>query len=184
VPGKKTTGKSNGDRKGAQAAAPVRRPTWAQIFADLYWLWTANLPPADADRAAWTLLWAGAKHFGLAIDHHGDVTEDAIARAAEVILGTATDRNALDIERTIDAALYGAKQAGAAGFDAIAVLLCVSWKRPVTDAPELARMLANVIEDRGKQGALPKGKYTRAKILQWVTGKRPNSTRAKARRRK
>jgi hypothetical protein len=49
--------------------------------------------------------------------------------------------------------------------------------RPETDAPELARRLANVVE-RKKQGRPPKGKYTRKMIVEWVMRKSWNTTRA------
>jgi hypothetical protein len=174
-------------RKGAeQTPAPASAPTWQHVFAELASLWSFSLAEQSAaDRDAWRLLWAGAKHFGAPIDHHGEVTEERILRAADVLRGgkgdsaslkRATDRaRLLDAGRSVDAAL--AVPGPADGYVGLSKALCEHFQSPEKGAPVLdpavlANMLAHVIPDRGKQGQPPRGQYTRKMIREWLTGLR------------
>jgi hypothetical protein len=163
-------------RKGAeQTPVPAPAPTWQQVFAELAYLWRFSLAEQSAaDRDAWSLLWAGAKHFGMPIGREGDLVDDGARLAAKILRGSDTDRNALDVLRCIDAALAGPKDAT---FDGASRILCTYFQRPETDAPLLATMLANVIEPK-RQGRPPAGKFTRQMIVEWVIGKRWNTPRA------
>lgn len=155
------------------------RPSWAQVFALLGGAWMAHPSRDSADRHAWTLIWAGLKHFGAPVDYAGDFSEVSNERAYKALLGGDKRRRSRATLRYVDAALDGARHAGVTKFDELARIMCEFTGKPIAEAPELANMLANAYEPK-KQGKLPAGKFSRAQIVAWLTGEKWERTRAAA----
>jgi hypothetical protein len=144
---------------------------WAHVLTLLVAERRAHPPEGAADHAAWTLIWAGLKHFGAPVDINGDVDETRRERAAAALRGGKKDARVQAAVRYVEAMRTGARLAGEsfAGFGDMSRVACAWWRRPTTEAPELERMLANFVEPK-KQGRLQSGKSTRAQIAAWLTG--------------
>ena len=140
------------------------------VSACLIWLWQANPPKTDADRHAWALARAGLGRFGAFVDVHEDITDFRLAAACRALEGGPKGHRALYALRYVEAVLAGAAHVGErfAGFGEAARLTCEHFGRSAADAPELAAMLANVVEQRGR-GRLPRGNLPPEMIAAWLS---------------
>jgi len=166
-----------GEREPRIGAAQT--PTWEHVLAELAYLWSRQTKQSAEDRDAWVLIWAGAKHFGAAVDFDGNITDARVRGAAAVLRGGDKERRGRAVRRYIEALFAGAKAArGFTSFDEMARLTCQHFGRPDSDAAKLAKMLANVVETT-KSGRLPKGKFTRGMIAAWITRERWETSRGR-----
>jgi transcriptional regulator with XRE-family HTH domain len=172
------------EERGAAPARAVEPPEnlWQEVFGRVARLRASRIgKTSPADQHAWTLIVAGLTRFGAPFDLDGEITDRARERAYRALRGGSKQRTSLDAKRYVDTALDGLEKAkaafgeGFAGYDETARLMCIAYGRSEKDAPELANMLANVIE-RTKSGRLPQGKATRSRIVQWLTGEKWGAT--------
>jgi transcriptional regulator with XRE-family HTH domain len=162
----------------SEELTPTTHPGWEQVFAVVAGASIECPPKTPADQHAWSLIWAGLKHFGAPVDHaitaggkvfpgrFSDVTNEHAYKA--LVGGKKISRHRY-IERYVESMLDAAKRNR--GFAGAARLICEHMGRESADATKLAQMLENVVEPK-KSGRLRAGTFTRAQIVQWLTGEK------------